>query len=582
MHRSTKLAQPPTSGRQPTPRASRAPRRSTCVAWAAAAASTLLLVSALPAAADASKLAPGSTTINFDDLPSGTWLTNQYPAATFSSPGSSGNGVIHVVRDPDSGSSPPNTICSGQEWGPTCISDVAVSFTRPVDGLRFTAGDVQEAGTVADIDVYENGSRTATVPIVGQGAGYPAPPLRQDLSAYHDVTKIVIRDVRDDPWGIAWDDFTFVAQDGPGPDPCDPPRPEEVVIYEHAYYEGRCVVKGIGRYDSAAAFAALPDDSASSIRVGEYATAVLASDNKLGGDNERFISDDPDLGDNGPGEVIGDNRMSSFEVQRKDCGASEAGVLECFVATRDRHGIADYLATRSIARINDEVAALDPSVREQLADVVLDYPAFTLPAQRRRGRLLAAMGEAFSKHQLGFLAEVWSYTPIETRPGGGGEFYPDSGKVVVGHDVDEKVLRNTLVHETFHAFNQHEDGPPDSLNEGSAIWVFKEAFGSTGVAQNWAEATYGTKLYYRDHGNPDYRLEAPANPTQKLVDEFRYLSSKDESRLPWHSQHALTYCYERYWEPLRWGQPTWDEWLAAAEIATTKMLSDAYCADDRG
>ena len=37
-------------------------------------------------------------------------------------------------------------------------------------------------------------------------------------------------------------------------------------------------------------------------------------------------------------------------------------------------------------------------------------------------------------------------------------------------------------------------------------------------AETWAEATYGTKLYYRDIvGQPDYPLLVAQHPTQKLL-----------------------------------------------------------------
>ena len=174
------------------------------------------------------------------------------------------------------------------------------------------------------VDVYENGNLSATVPIIGQSAGYPAPPMRQDLSAYHNVTKIVIREISDDPWGISWDDFVFVPRDEQPPQPCAAPAPDEVVIYEDAGHRGRCVVKGIGRYDDAAAFGPLRDDSASSIEVGGDVEAVLASATKLGGERKTFTASDDDFSDDKPipgEEHIGGGTMSSFKVQRRGSGS---------------------------------------------------------------------------------------------------------------------------------------------------------------------------------------------------------------------------------------------------------------------
>lgn len=62
-------------------------------------------------------------------------------------------------------------------------------------------------------------------------------------------------------------------------------------------------------------------------------------------------------------------------------------------------------------------------------------------------------------------------------------------------------------------------------------------------AETWAEATYGTKLYYRDlAGQPDYPLQVADNPTQKLLDLYTELAVRDPSRLPWNSQERLIHC----------------------------------------
>lgn len=101
--------------------------------------------------------------------------------------------------------------------------------------------------------------------------------------------------------------------------PCMP-SPHQVAIYEDAHYQGRCVLKGIGRYNTAADFSPLPDNSASSIRLGDNVEAVLADKTMLGGDREKFTDADEDFSDVAPtpGEdIIGDNRTSSFKVQAR-------------------------------------------------------------------------------------------------------------------------------------------------------------------------------------------------------------------------------------------------------------------------
>jgi hypothetical protein len=76
------------------------------------------------------------------------------------------------------------------------------------------------------------------------------------------------------------------------------PGDNEVAIYEDPDYRGRCVVRGPGTYDDASRFAPLPDNSASSIRVGRNVTALLATGARIGGETEKFFSSDRDLFDN--------------------------------------------------------------------------------------------------------------------------------------------------------------------------------------------------------------------------------------------------------------------------------------------
>jgi lysophospholipase L1-like esterase len=90
------------------------------------------------------------------------------------------------------------------------------------------------------------------------------------------------------------------------------PSSDEVAIYEHPDYGGRCVVKGVGTYSGPSSFSPLPNDSASSIRVGAHVEAILAPDNNLTGSLEAFVGDDHDFNDN---LAILSDTMSSFKVQ---------------------------------------------------------------------------------------------------------------------------------------------------------------------------------------------------------------------------------------------------------------------------
>jgi hypothetical protein len=181
---------------------------------------------------------------------------------------------------------------------------------------------------------------------------------------------------------------------------------------------------------------------------------------------------------------------------------------------------------------------------------------------------------------LGFYAEIWSYTTIEMTPGG---FFGTCQHLFLDADAFGGLLdidaRNVLTHESFHSFNCVNGGPVGSLDEGSALWVIPSGFRTPlSPGESWAEATYGTKLYYRDiAGNPNLPLEAPRDPTTKLLDVFQWLASSDPSRLPWNSTERLQTCFARYWEHLDRNVDFVTEWLPAAQAATTQMLADPAC-----
>jgi hypothetical protein len=185
-----------------------------------------------------------------------------------------------------------------------------------------------------------------------------------------------------------------------------------------------------------------------------------------------------------------------------------------------------------------------------------------------------------AQRDLGFYAEIWSYTRIEMTPGG---FFGTCRMLFIDEDAYAGLVdvdaRNVLTHETLHSFNCVNGGPAGSLDEGSALWVIKAGFREPlGIGESWAEGTYGSKLFFRDIvGDPNLPLEAPRAPTQKLLDVYGWLASVDPSRLPWNSTPRLATCFERYWEGLNRNVDFVTEWLPAAQAATDRMLADPEC-----
>jgi hypothetical protein len=269
--------------------------------------------------------------------------------------------------------------------------------------------------------------------------------------------------------------------------------------------------------------------------------------------------------------------MSAFsETSTVTCPEPGEKTLVGLIDANDRAGIRDWAAPKTIAEINAEVAALDPARRDLLATVVLDTNSDAI----NRERLVTAMRTVLAQSDLGFYAEIWSYTFIEMVEGG---FFGTCGHLFLSptafSSLTDSEARSVLMHESFHSFNCVNGGPAGSLNEGSAIWIAKSSFpAGLNPAETWAEATYGTKLYYRDIlGNPDFPLEASVAPTGKLIEVYTRLSELDPSRLPWNSTERLTTCFDRYWAGLNRNVDFFAVWLPSAQQATAQMLADPDC-----
>ena len=252
------------------------------------------------------------------------------------------------------------------------------------------------------------------------------------------------------------------------------------------------------------------------------------------------------------------------------------GTLSAAVDAGDRAGVASWGGARSIGTMNNEVQQLTPERLAAMPAILLDSNA----QGSERDKLLAAMDTVLNTFGLGFYAEVWAYTAIHMQPGG---FFGTCNNVYLDPPAFDGLsaadARNVVMHESLHSFNCVNGGPNGALNEGAAIWITK-AFFPAGLnpAETWAEATYGTKLYYRDiQGQPNYPLEVAGAPTQKLLDVFRILSDNDPSHLPWNSQQRLTSCYQSYFESLNRNVDFFAVWLPSVQVATDAMLADPGC-----
>jgi len=142
-----------------------------------------------------------SVFIGFDDLPSGTLLTSQYPGVIFSS----SQGCANYVYSFSTG----NIICTGPIGGSIdCVRDTYIDFTSPVNNLTFFAIEPNVAGVDAQFRIFQNNTYTTTIDLIGLGG---AGNEFVDLSAYAHITRLEIVNILQSPLenGIGWDSFSF-------------------------------------------------------------------------------------------------------------------------------------------------------------------------------------------------------------------------------------------------------------------------------------------------------------------------------------------------------------------------------------
>ena len=90
------------------------------------------------------------------------------------------------------------------------------------------------------------------------------------------------------------------------------PNADQIALFVDPNYGGQCVVKNIGEYPNPSSIE-LPNDSISSIKVGDNVRAELCRDDNYVGGCETFTGDDPDLGN----DSIGNDQVSSAKVEQR-------------------------------------------------------------------------------------------------------------------------------------------------------------------------------------------------------------------------------------------------------------------------
>jgi hypothetical protein len=126
------------------------------------------------------------TVINFDNLPTGSVITTQYPGVTFSSDAGEVNRTDNFYN---LGSSTPNYLCSGPAAGSIdCVHSTFLDFQSPVNGFSFLALGDNAPGIQAQVRVVQKGGTSTTVGIAVDGNFQTADLV--DLKSFQNVIRI--------------------------------------------------------------------------------------------------------------------------------------------------------------------------------------------------------------------------------------------------------------------------------------------------------------------------------------------------------------------------------------------------------
>lgn len=142
-----------------------------------------------------------SVTVDFDELSTGSYgPTLDRRGVTFETHG----GELSVITESYHGSP---SLCSSPPGADSCAADLEARFDGPANDVRFIVYSDDEAGTIARVEVFRDGSMVGEVTVSGDGTLGSEHAV--DLGQFSDISRIVIR--QEDPAGLGLDDFTFRA-----------------------------------------------------------------------------------------------------------------------------------------------------------------------------------------------------------------------------------------------------------------------------------------------------------------------------------------------------------------------------------
>jgi hypothetical protein len=149
----------------------------------------------------ASSINAQSTTINFDNVTSGTTISNQYAGVSFSAPAGFRTAAF---ASPLLGISSPNFLCSTPVAGFSCVGAFTVDFVNVVESVSVKAVGLDGSGQLMSVGVFGTAGLLGTLPVIGPGVVNSFVTL--NFSSFGQIKRLEFSANTD---GIGFDDLTF-------------------------------------------------------------------------------------------------------------------------------------------------------------------------------------------------------------------------------------------------------------------------------------------------------------------------------------------------------------------------------------
>jgi hypothetical protein len=144
-----------------------------------------------------------TTTIGFDNVASGTTISNQYAGLLFSAPTGFRTATVGL---PLPGVSPPNFLCSTPLSQLSCVGAFTIDFLNGAQNVSIKAVGLDGSGTLMSIGVFGAAGLLGTVPVIGTGT--PNTTTTLNFASFGQIQRLQFTANTD---GIGWDDLIYSA-----------------------------------------------------------------------------------------------------------------------------------------------------------------------------------------------------------------------------------------------------------------------------------------------------------------------------------------------------------------------------------